>query len=355
MPSKVAETIAPGLPVEIGKIDRELKKLWAEWAESGSPMTRASLMNLAVYSEAPGSLPRNTEIIFKITEDHACRAIVISANPGAEENRVEAWISAHCHVSRAGGQQICSEQLSFALEGPSTRLLPNIVFSQLDSDLPFYLWWQGEFHDAMHPHFWAWVDRVIYDSQSWSDFGAQIQRVETAQTEARQRIVLCDLNWTRLVQFRLAIAQFFDHPRTHFHFGEIERVEIDFAPGYRSTALLLAGWLAAQLHWTLEKESKENALTFRDEEDKTIQVSLGEKAGEPIGRCVLKCGSREFRVAHAANADLLEVAADGADAKRTCLMPAGSNDSVRLMSEELMRGGPHRVYLRAMNCVRSLM
>jgi glucose-6-phosphate dehydrogenase assembly protein OpcA len=353
MPNKVAETFAPGLPVEIGKIDRELKKLWAE---SGNAMTRASLMNLAVYSEAPGSLPRNTEIIFKITEDHACRAIVISADPGAKENRVEAWISAHCHVSRAGGQQVCSEQLSFVLEGPSAKLLPNIVFSQLDSDLPFYLWWQGEFHDAMHPHFWAWVDRVIYDSQSWSDFEAQMQRVETAQTEARQRIVLCDLNWTRLVQFRLAIAQFFDHPRTHSRFGEFERVEIDFAPGYRSTALLLAGWLAAQLHWTLEKDSKGNALTFRDEEGKrAIQVSLGEKAGEPIGRCVLKCGSREFRVAHSANADLLEVAIEGPDAKRTCLMPAGSNDPVRLMSEELMRGGPHRVYLRAMNCVRSLL
>ena len=25
------------------------------------------------------------------------------------------------------------------------------------------------------------------------------------------------------------------------------------------------------------------------------------------------------------------------------LMPAGSNDPVRLMSEELMRGGPHRL------------
>jgi glucose-6-phosphate dehydrogenase assembly protein OpcA len=196
---------------------------------------------------------------------------------------------------------------------------------------------------------------MIYDSQAWSDFHAQMQRVETAQAEARQRIVLCDLNWTRLVQFRLAIAQFFDHPRTHYRFGEIERVEIDFAPGFRSTAVLLAGWLAAQLHWALEKNSKGDALTFRDEAKKAIQVSLDEKTGEPIGRCVLKCGSREFRVAHSANADLLEVTTEGADAKRTCLMPAGGNDPVRLMSEELMRGGPHRVYLRAMNSVRDLL
>src|SRR6267142_4620330 len=111
-----AETFSLGIPVEIGEIDRELKKLWAE---SGNARTRASLMNLAVYSEAPDSLSLNTAMIFKITEDHACRAIVINVNPDANLNHVEAWISAHCHVSRAGNKQICSEQLSFLLNGSS--------------------------------------------------------------------------------------------------------------------------------------------------------------------------------------------------------------------------------------------
>src|SRR5436190_579271 len=340
------------MSVGIGKIDAELKRLWAE---SGSVMTRASLMNLAVYSEALGSLPLNTKLIFEITEDHACRAIVINANPDAKENHVEAWISAHCHVTRAGSKQICSEQLSFRLDGPSAKLLPNIVFSHLDSDLPFYLWWQGEFHDPMDPQLWAWVDRVIYDSQTWSDFDSQMRRVETAQAEAKQRIVLCDLNWTRLVQFRLGVAQFFDHPASHYRFEKIETVQIDFAPGYRSTALLLAGWLAAQLHWSLEKDSTENALVFRSQSNKAIQVSLSQKAGEPIGACVLNCSSRKFRVTHSAKSDLLEVVAKGEDVQRKCLMPAGSNDPVRLMTEELMRGGPHRVYLRAMNSVRGLL
>ena len=162
-----AETSSLGIAVEIGKIDRELKRLWAEGA---GVKTRASLINLAIYSERPGSLPENTRLICEITEDHACRAIVIEANSAAKGNRVEAWINVHCHVSRAGSRQVCSEQLSFLLDGPSARLLPNIVFSQLDSDLPLYLWWQGEFSDPMDPQLWAWVDRVIYDSQSWKDF-----------------------------------------------------------------------------------------------------------------------------------------------------------------------------------------
>src|SRR5256714_9662124 len=241
-----AETFSPGISVEIGKIDRELKRLWAE---GGGAKTRASLINLAVYSEPPGALPINTKIISEITENNACRAIVIGANPAAKENRVEAWINVHCHVSGAGSKQVCSEQLSFLLEGPSARLLPNIVFSQLDSDLPLVLWWQDEFSEPMDPQLWAWVDRVIYDSKTWKDFRAQMERVETAQAEARQRIVLCDLNWTRLMQIRLALAQFVANPASRQQLEEIDRVEIDFAPDFRSTALLLTGWLAGQLRW----------------------------------------------------------------------------------------------------------
>ena len=348
-----AETFSLGLAVEIGKIDRELKKLWAE---SAGAMTRASLINLAVYSEAPGSLEKNTQSVAKIAQSHACRAIVIGANPAAKENRVEAWISAHCHVSKAGGKQICSEQLSFLLEGPCTSLLPSIVFSHLDSDLPLHLWWQGQFHDPMDPQLWAWVDRLLYDSHDWKDFDAQMRLVETAQEEAKQRVVLCDLNWTRLDKLRIAVAQFFDHPASHHHFDEIKSAQIDFAPGFRSTAVLLAGWLGAQLNWRAEPTKNANEFTFSDGQGRTIGIVLSERAGEPVSRIVLNSGGIEFVVAHAKGADLLEVWR--AKHEEKCahqMMPAGSNDPVVLMSEELMRGGPHRVYLRAFNCVRELL
>src|SRR2546426_11097520 len=215
-------------------------------------------------------------MIAQITEDHACRAIVIAADPAAPENRVEAWISAHCHISRAGSKQVCSEQLSFSLEGPCVNLLPSIVFSHLDSDLPFYLWWQDEFPDPMDPQLWAWVDRLIYDSQTWKDFEAQMRLVETAQSEAKQRIVLCDLNWTRLDKVRHAIAQFFDHPESHHHFREIENAQIDFAPGFRSTAVLLAGWLGAQLNWRASTAKRPNDLQFADPNGREIDIELRE-------------------------------------------------------------------------------
>ncbi len=130
------ETYSLGIPVDVGEIDQELKKLWQE---SEGAATRASLMNLAVYSEEPGSLNNNTQLMARITEDHACRAIVIEADCNAEDDGVDTWISAHCHVSRVGSKQVCSEQISFRLNGGCTTQLPNIVLSNLDSDLPLYL------------------------------------------------------------------------------------------------------------------------------------------------------------------------------------------------------------------------
>ncbi|HYK24163.1 MAG TPA: hypothetical protein VEU75_05815, partial [Candidatus Acidoferrum sp.] len=62
----IAEPYSLGLSVEVSKIDQELKRLWQE----SKGATRASLVNLAVYSEEAGSLNTNTQALAKITENH---------------------------------------------------------------------------------------------------------------------------------------------------------------------------------------------------------------------------------------------------------------------------------------------
>ena len=347
------ETYSLGIPVDVGEIDQELKKLWRE---SEGAATRASLMNLAVYSEQPGSLNNNTQLMARITKDHACRAIVIEADCNAEDDGVETWISAHCHVSRVGSKHVCSEQISFRLNGGCATQLPSIVLSNLDSDLPLYFWWQNEFHQPMDPQLWAWVDRVIYDSQRWQDFQTQMRLVESAQAEAKQRIILCDLNWTRLDKARFALAQFFDHPASHHHFAKIKKVRIDYASGFRSTALLFIGWLAAQLNWRAEKTNGENKLQFVSPSGRKIDIEMRQRDGQPIHEVVVNAGDIEFAVTHAKCGDLLEVSRAKTGEKHVPqLMPAGKNDPVSLMSDELMRGGPHHVYLHAVERVRELL
>lgn len=250
---------------------------------------------------------------------------------------------------------MCSEQLSFALSGCYIGMLANVVFAHLDSDLPFYLWWQGELPDPIDPQLWTWVDRLIYDSCAWQNFNEQMRLVEAAQEEAHHRVVLCDLNWARLVHIRLALAQFFDGATSRKSLNDIQRVEITFAPAFRSTAVLLVGWLAAQLEWKTSARFGADALHFVDTSANTISLTFREADGEPIGACMIACGASEYRVEHPTGADLLRVTAHTNGTERMQqLMPAGSNDPVRLMREELMRGGPHRVYLRAVKAVRDL-
>ena len=348
-----AETYSLGAPVEIGKIEQELKKLWQE---GEGAMTRASLMNLAAYSEQPGSLSDNTQLMAQITEDHACRAIVIEADCNADEREASAWISAHCHVGQTGKKQVCSEQISFLLKGGCATQLPSIILSNLDSDLPFYLWWQGELRDPIDAQLWEWVDRFIYDSHGWNNFPAQMALVERAQHEAKQRLVLCDLNWTRLDNFRFALAQFFDHPASHHRLAKISNVQIHFAPGFRSTAILFLGWLAAQLDWQVDAVTSSNELWFTGTSQGSIDVELREDDGQSVHEVTLTSAEVEFGVTYAKCGDLLEVSRVQKGEKRVPqLMPAGKNDPVSLISAELIRGGPHHVYLNALNRVRHLL
>src|SRR5207344_594368 len=103
---------------------------------------------------------------------------------------------------------------------------------------------------------------------------------------------------------------FFDHPITHRDLAQIKSVEIAHAPEFRSTAILFVGWLAGQLGWELG-ENKEDSLGFRfqdeEEQERTIEVKLREKEGEPISACQVTTESAEFRIEHKTGADLLDV------------------------------------------------
>lgn len=347
MPPSMAATLptlGSGLPVAIGQIDRELKKLWDQ---SGGVATRASLINLAVYCENQETMARNTELIARITQDHACRALLICAVPNAPESKVQAWISAHCHMSRAGAKQVCCEQISFLLEGPSRNLIPNIVFSHLDSDLPLYLFWQGEFPDPIDSQLWTWVDRLIYDSNDWRDVCNQLKLLRESLDEAQNRLTLCDLNWTRSLYMRQALSLTFDHPANLEFLPKVDTVTIQHAPEFRSTALLLVGWLASRLQWT-GGVPHESGLDF-SRTGGTVGVVFQPTAGPSISACVLEANGAKFAFSRDGGSDFLHSDVTLPDGHEYhSLLPPGKGAIADLLNEELMRGGRHRVYLASL-------
>ncbi len=356
---------AEGIPVEIGKIQRELKKLWAE---SDQVATRASRLNLVVYSAAAHSIRANTELVAEIARQHALRAVLVAAKTGGTggEDRVRAWINAHCQISKTGTKQRCSEQIAFLLEGGDAVLerVPNLVFSHLDSDLPLYLWWQGEFpQPAPNEQLMAWVDRLLFDSADWSDRCAQFAVLRRICSEhAGLTRALGDLNWTRLVTWRSAIGQLFDLPGRH-DLAEINQVEIAHAPGMRLTGLLLTAWLATRLRWEIAG-MQDTGFSFESQfggSAQRVEVSLREDGTEgaaTISDVLLRTTSgAEFRVSRNPGSDFFNTQARlAANGKvQSQVLRAGSERIADMVSEELTHNGNHRVYLRVLDALEKML
>ena len=353
-PSTEQPFFAQGIPVEVGKIQRELKKLWQDSHETA---TRASRLNLVIFSDAEQSLRANTALVERITRQHALRAILIAAKPHKPETRVRAWVNAHCQISRSGQKQRCSEQIAFQLEGGAWKqgLVPNLIFSNLDSDLPLYLWRQGEFSDTPSETLMAWVDCLIYDSADWAKPAAQLAIVDRLAAAASIENTLTDLNWTRLAGLRAALSQFFDAAAAQHALAEPESLTITHAPGARTQALLLAGWLASSLGWQPTGGSPWRSAGFQAVAGRQVAVTFHAQEGASISRVELHAadGSR-FVVSHDASSNFFNTCARlGADGHELCqVLPVGPEDVADLVSAELVHGGGHRAYRQALERVR---
>jgi glucose-6-phosphate dehydrogenase assembly protein OpcA len=342
------QDLARGTPVEVSQINRSLSSLWEQ---EGHVLTRASLVNFAVYSEAPDALSSNTELMGRLTRDHACRVILLAANRAERKQRVQAWISAHCHLTGTGTKQVCSEQISFLVHGDSPDLIRNILFSHLDSDLPLYLWWQGEFANQIDLQLWRWVDRFFFDSQTWRRPAEQMKILRGSVASAGARCVLCDLNWRRLIYYRLALGQLFDHPWAARRVHAIRELTITYNPECWTTAVLFVSWVAAQLGWQLQKQSDSVYGSTSTKSEKPISVRLTALPGPWIGeiRLALEGGGLEVRKSH----NFLE-AKIACDFQLTQMLPLGGTTLADLMQEELTRGGEHRTYLAALRIAEKL-
>ncbi len=346
------DTSLLGQPVELAQIPRELNKLWES---SGGTKSRASLVNFAVCAEGAEALEGNTRLISEFTREHACRAILVANVPEAPAGRVQAWINAHCHLARAGAKQVCCEQITVLIEGEASGRLANILFANLDSDLPLYLWWQAPFRASLPEQLWRRVDRLIFDSGTWADPREQFAQLRGALERSGARVILCDLNWTRSLQLRQAVAQMFDHPENLALIPRLRSIRFMHAPGHRLTALLLAAWIAAQLKWT-GKAASEAGMSWTTQEGEEVCGELREAAGAPVALCELSADGATISVRREAGSPHLRAEVRLPDGRSHChLLPAGPDDLCGLLNEELMRGGKHLVYQRALAALGGLL
>ena len=269
--SAVALSAAKG--VDAVKLERELAAMWAEMggqesdaasSSSSSPsgVTRACALNLVVYSERQEERAEVDALLEEVVERHPCRSIVLYADRGAAEARLEAYVSMRCQLASRGAKRICGEQLTIEAAGPIVNTLSTAVSPLLVPDVPVFLWWKDipHYDDKLFDRLAALSDRVVIDSASFDNPHDDVARLSEILEKSAGRLRLSDLNWGRLTTWRSLVASFWDVADYRPSLEQIERIVIEYDRPDRSPeelspkALLAVGWLGAQLGWQVEPE-----------------------------------------------------------------------------------------------------
>lgn len=338
-----------GQEVPLGRVDRELKKLW----DSDEAKTRSSLMNFAIYSENPADLERNNKLLEEITSEHSCRALLILCQPDGPQPKARAWINALCRPYQ-GKKVVCSEQLSFVLEGGNAAQVQNIVFAHLDSDLPLVVWWQGDLTSNFEERFYSEIDRLFIDSAEWKNPPAEFQMLQEAHDSETSDFEVHDLSWTRTHFIRAALAGCFQDAVALSKLPLVEQIEITHAPGQRVAALLLAAWIAERLGCRLDESAKD--IRFTKREGGTVRLALTEgTAGCGVQRLALTGPGLRAEVVRDPSSVFVRVCASCGDHAHEEMLPADAETEAELISSQLSRAHGTSLYINMVPLLRQML
>ena len=315
--------VALGKGIDAAKLERELNAMWSEMSApdgggGAAGVVRACVLNLVVYAEGAEERAEVDDFLSAVVERHPCRAIVLAAERGAEESRLEAFVSTRCQLSSRGSKRICGEQITIEAAGAAVDTASSAVAPLLVPDVPVFLWWKDipHYDDRLFTRLTGMADRVVIDSASFDRPHEDLRQLAVLLEGGRTR--LSDLNWGRLTSWRALVAGFWDVADYRDSLAQIERIVIEYDPPDSSheqiapKALLALGWVASCLGW----EVSEEGATF---DDKRAHFNL-------------KDGDREIEAVLAATNDV--AGRDGWLTSLTISTTTGDEFFVELLLEE---------------------
>jgi glucose-6-phosphate dehydrogenase assembly protein OpcA len=252
----LGEKAGRGLDAEAVKRD-----LAALWKEEGAARQGVGPVNRVCNATVVLPL-RPEDDAHELTDDlvrlHPSRVIVIHYDPGRPRGDAEAWVSAACTRGARGRSLICCETVNIEA-GPGTEGMVASAVRSLsvggvpvevvaERISPLALGWL----EALGDH----VDVVLGDGthlDEASGFALWRRCVGTGAEPPSYRDVL----WSRLVDWRCALALPFDRAGGQESLHRLARVtvEVGEGPGSRLKAWLLFGWLGTRLGWRWAPEA----------------------------------------------------------------------------------------------------
>jgi glucose-6-phosphate dehydrogenase assembly protein OpcA len=255
---------SPGKGVDVDRIEKELASMWSNVSDSNDEssqagVTRCCALNLIVYTTPMDDRNQLEELLSRVNDQHPGRTLILVADRETENSGLEAYVSMRCRVLGSTGKQICGEQVTIEARGALVETAATAVAPLLFPDVPVYLWWKDipHYEDRLFDRMAQMADRIVIDSAAFDHPYDDLVRLKEMICDESRRLHVSDLNWGRLTSWRTLLASFWDVPAYRPLLDKTDHVTVRYRPSSEApseigtTALLLAGWLAARLSWEL--------------------------------------------------------------------------------------------------------
>lgn len=300
--------------IEVGRIRHALADQWKRWEaeypdpsvlEAGSTeqvYMRTTTVNVIVAVDAPEDALRAEETLAYLSDYSPSRLLILVRNgrpPETKTYSVRVKVAEREHTR--GVAPVRLETITILAPPGNDQSLASLSAPLLIPDLPDVLFvpFGPIANNLLVSSLFELVDFLIVDTVWGLDTGAAFAVL--ADSSTRQDVGdINDIAWSRLLVWRQLVAQFFDQPAALDSLDTIEEVEIVFSPISdegrcgRSSALLMAGWLATRLGWRAPGE----LVQFRDGWRSTLRAGERGKSREIVltlveGTQTYTCGCLE--------------------------------------------------------------
>ncbi|HKO99031.1 MAG TPA: glucose-6-phosphate dehydrogenase assembly protein OpcA [Pyrinomonadaceae bacterium] len=273
--------------LDVEFVEHQLAELWTETAghaDDDSAVLRARVANLLVYVPNEALLNEVNELMQDVTVAHPSRALVMLGETEEADRDIDMFLSSLCQTEkRTGAKRLCGEVVVLKARGKFSVELPSAALPLLVSDLTTFLWWRNEL-DCTGRIFNALLrgsDRLVIDSDEFVKSLPCLLEVNKIFDQENLEVGVSDLNWARLTLWRGLLADFYDVPTYQALLDDIDHVRIDYvAPSSEPEAvapqaILLAGWLASRLGWTLKGDEPRNSFEAASSEIQILSKGAG--------------------------------------------------------------------------------
>jgi glucose-6-phosphate dehydrogenase assembly protein OpcA len=224
-------------------IEAALRRLLAEQHAEDSGYVPARVLNMIAFVDRQWS-GEIANRLGGVGRYNASRLVVLSYEPRRE--RLDARVTIASEQRGPGELGLLRETVVVEIGEKHLDDLLTIADPLVVTDLPTLLWSPHGHHDAVDGLL-ALAQAVLVDSVDDPVWREAIDRACALSGEA----YVVDLAWLRSTPWRERIAAIFDPPHRRRELGAITRVAVRHHPASTVAGMLLIGWLASRLQWSV--------------------------------------------------------------------------------------------------------